>query len=51
MGRWPSHSNVNVVCDGVHQDETVALVCVVYRVGGVSDPRLQVLQQGLPRSV
>jgi len=51
VGRWPSHRSVNVVCDGVYQDETVALVGVVYRVGGVSDPRLQVLQQGISRSV
>jgi hypothetical protein len=51
VGRWPSHRSVKVVCDGVYQDDTVVLVGVVYRVGGVSDPRLEVLQQGLSRSV
>jgi len=51
VGRWPSHRSVNIVCDGVYQDETVPLVGVVCRVGGMSDPRLQVLQQGLSRSV
>jgi hypothetical protein len=51
VGRWPSQCSVNVVCDGVYQDAIVACVGVVYRVGGVSDPRLQVLQHGLSRTV
>jgi hypothetical protein len=51
VGRWPSQCSVNVVCDGVYADAIVARVGVVYRNGGVSDPRLQVLQQGLSRSV
>jgi hypothetical protein len=50
VGRWPSQCNANAVCDGVPQDEIVARVRVVCRVGGMSDPRLQVLQQGLSGS-